>query len=191
MDEFTSAFLSRGKDNLKDVEADISYTPFGVESVKQKGPNSSSQSDSSQSQPSDNEPESVRKWRLEYSASIEKKDANEAAKITSMKENAEKELAEWQGWYKKILIKAHQENLAHEEELQALRDKTLLLSQSVAKVNPSDSAIWERVCQLCDLTVPSGDPTFSSKSSSQPKDVTRYRSLLLSLKNNPPRVATQ
>ena len=103
------------------------------------------------------------------------------------------ELAEWQAWYNKNLVNSHNQNLAHEDELQAQRDKTILLSQSVAKVNSSDSAIWERVCQLCDLTVSgnsSGDFSFSKSTagSSSTKDVTRLRSLLLSLKNNPPRV---
>ncbi|VUZ41442.1 unnamed protein product [Hymenolepis diminuta] len=187
MDEFTSAFLSRGKDELKDAEADISYTPFGVDSAKAVESNNSN---SHQFQTADTEPESVTKWRQEYNANIKKRDATEAKKISGMKESAEKELVDWQAWYKKNLVNAHQENLAHEGELQAQRDKTTLLSQSVAKVNPSDSAIWERVCQLCDLTVSStGDSTFASKSSSQSKDVTRFRSLLLSLKNNPPRTA--
>nr|CDS25350.1 clathrin light chain a [Hymenolepis microstoma] len=187
MDDFTSAFLSRGRDELKDVEEDISYAPFGVDSSKTMQPNTSA---SHQFQSADTEPESVTRWRQEYSANIEKKDGNEAEKVNAMKENAEKELVDWQAWYKKNLVKAHQENLAHEEELQSQRDKTTLLSQSVANVNPSDSAIWERVCQLCDLTVSStGDSTFSSKSSSQFKDITRFRSLLLSLKNNPPRIS--
>ncbi|VDM30299.1 unnamed protein product [Hydatigera taeniaeformis] len=189
MDDFTSAFLSRGKDELKDVEASISYTPFGVEAQNSEV---STNAESLRQQSADIEPDTVKQWRHEYHTNIEKKDANEAAKDKAMKECAAKELAEWQTWHKKNLIEAHKRNLAHEEELQAQRDKTMLLSQSVSNVNSSDSAIWERVCQLCDLTVPtwSGDSVFSKPSvgASSSKDVTRFRSLLLSLKNNPPRV---
>ncbi|VDK35675.1 unnamed protein product [Taenia asiatica] len=191
MDELTSLFLSRGKDELKDVEASISYTPFGVDLQNSEESNNA---ESVRHQPSDIEPETVKQWRREYHANIEKKDANEAAKDKAMKESAAKELAEWQAWHKKNLIEAHKQNLAHEEELQAQRDKTMLLSQSVSKVNSSDSAIWERVCQLCDLTVStsSGDSIFlkSTVGASSSKDVTRFRSLLLSLKNNPPRRGT-
>lgn len=91
MDEFTSAFLSRGKDELKDAEADISYTPFGVDSAKVVGSNNSN---SYQFQTPDTEPESVTKWRLEYNANIKKRDATEAKKISGMKESAEK-VCDW------------------------------------------------------------------------------------------------
>ncbi|KAL5106468.1 Clathrin light chain A [Taenia crassiceps] len=189
MDELTSVFLSRGKDELKDLEASISYTPFGIDLQNLE---ESNDAESFRQQSLDDEPDSVKQWRREYHTNIEKKDANEAMRDKAMRDGAAKELAEWQTWHKKNLVEAHKQNLAHEEELQAQRDKTMLLSQSVSKVNSSDSAIWERVCQLCDLTVStsSGDSVFlkSTVGASSNKDVTRFRSLLLSLKNNPPRV---
>ncbi|VDN16938.1 unnamed protein product [Dibothriocephalus latus] len=92
----------------------------------------------------------------------------------------------------------------HEEELQAARDKVVLLSTSLAKVDPSDVAIWERICQLCDLAGNSGDwsgagsislnraSTTTTQCSQNPsKDVTRFRSLLLSLRKDPPKLLHQ
>lgn len=87
MDELTSLFLSKGKDELKDVEASISYTPFGIDLQNSE---ESNKARSSQYQTSDGEPETVKQWRREYNANIEKKDANEAAKDRAMKESAAK-----------------------------------------------------------------------------------------------------
>ncbi|VDL91788.1 unnamed protein product [Schistocephalus solidus] len=92
----------------------------------------------------------------------------------------------------------------HEEELHAARDKVVLLSASLAKVDPSDVAIWERICQLCDLAGSSGDwsaggsgsislnkASTTQYSQNPPKDVTRFRSLLLSLRKDPPKLLRQ
>ncbi len=84
MDEFTSAFLSRGKDELKDVENSMSFTPFGSDV-----PETSTDNDTVP-EPHKPEPESVKQWQREFSAGIEKRDAMEAKKDKEMKDNAAK-----------------------------------------------------------------------------------------------------
>ena len=86
MAEFTSAFLSKGKDVLKDVEANIAYSPFGNTSNRLINTNTP------QNQVLGDVPESIKQWRREYDANIEKKDANESRKNKEMKESAEKVL---------------------------------------------------------------------------------------------------
>uniref|UniRef100_A0A5K3EK40 Clathrin light chain n=1 Tax=Mesocestoides corti TaxID=53468 RepID=A0A5K3EK40_MESCO len=189
MDDFTSALLARKKEGLKDVENSIIYTPFGIDA--QESPELQ-ESNCVSHDPSCIEPESVKQWRREFNAAIKKIDDNEAKNEQAMKECAAKELAEWMSWYKKNLVKVHAQNIAHEEELQAQRDKTTLISRSVSKVNPSEAVIWDHICQLCSLSVSTSCGDFSafsrSTAGSSNKDVTRFRSLLLSLKNNPPKV---
>ncbi|XP_037979818.1 clathrin light chain A isoform X3 [Motacilla alba alba] len=110
------------------------------------------------------EPESIRKWREEQKERLEQLDANSRKQEAEWKEKALKELEEWYARQDEKLEKTKASNRAAEE----------------AFVNDAEEVFpgteWERVAQLCD---------FNPKSSKQAKDVSRMRSVLISLKQAP------
>ncbi|XP_065518688.1 clathrin light chain A [Lathamus discolor] len=110
------------------------------------------------------EPESIRKWRDEQKERLEQLDANSRKQEAEWKEKAVKELEEWYARQDETLQKTKASNRAAEE----------------AFVNDAEDIFpgteWERVAQLCD---------FNPKSSKQAKDVSRMRSVLISLKQAP------
>ncbi|XP_069736095.1 clathrin light chain A isoform X3 [Phaenicophaeus curvirostris] len=110
------------------------------------------------------EPESIRKWREEQKERLEQLDANSRKQEAEWKEKAIKELQEWYARQDEKLQKTKASNRAAEE----------------AFVNDAEDIFpgteWERVAQLCD---------FNPKSSKQAKDVSRMRSVLISLKQAP------
>ncbi|XP_038026856.1 clathrin light chain A isoform X4 [Anas acuta] len=110
------------------------------------------------------EPESIRKWREEQKERLEQLDANSRKQEAEWKEKAIKELEEWYARQDEKLQKTKASNRAAEE----------------AFVNDAEDVFpgteWERVAQLCD---------FNPKSSKQAKDVSRMRSVLISLKQAP------
>ncbi|KAM6105081.1 clathrin light chain A [Pterocles gutturalis] len=107
------------------------------------------------------EPESIRKWREEQKERLEQLDANSRKQEAEWKEKAIKELEEWYVRQDEKLQKTKASNRAAEE----------------AFVNDAEDIFpgteWERVAQLCD---------FNPKSNKQAKDVSRMRSVLISLK---------
>ncbi|NXJ85973.1 CLCA protein, partial [Trogon melanurus] len=110
------------------------------------------------------EPESIRKWREEQKQRLEQLDDNSRKQEAEWKEKAIKELEEWYARQDEKLQKTKASNRAAEE----------------AFVNDAEDIFpgteWERVAQLCD---------FNPKSSKQAKDVSRMRSVLISLKQAP------
>ncbi|NXQ89539.1 CLCA protein, partial [Nyctibius grandis] len=110
------------------------------------------------------EPESILKWREEQKERLEQLDANSRKQEAEWKEKAIKELEEWYSRQDEKLQKIKASNRAAEE----------------AFVNDAEDIFpgteWERVAQLCD---------FNPKSSKQAKDVSRMRSVLISLKQAP------
>ncbi|XP_074935298.1 clathrin light chain A isoform X1 [Phalacrocorax aristotelis] len=110
------------------------------------------------------EPESIRRWREEQKERLEQLDANSRKQEAEWKEKAIKELEEWYARQDEKLQKTKVSNRAAEE----------------AFVNDAEDIFpgteWERVAQLCD---------FNPKSSKQAKDVSRMRSVLISLKQAP------
>ncbi|NWW44247.1 CLCA protein, partial [Pedionomus torquatus] len=110
------------------------------------------------------EPESIRKWREEQKERLEQLDANSRKQEAEWKDKAIKDLEEWYARQDEKLQKTKASNRAAEE----------------AFVNDAEDVFpgteWERVAQLCD---------FNPKSSKQAKDVSRMRSLLISLKQAP------
>ncbi|NXN39046.1 CLCA protein, partial [Rhinoptilus africanus] len=110
------------------------------------------------------EPESIRKWREEQKERLDQLDANSRKQEAEWKEKAIKELEEWYARQDEKLQKTKASNRAAEE----------------AFVNDAEDVFpgteWERVAQLCD---------FNPKSSKQAKDVSRMRSVLISLKQAP------
>ncbi|XP_040262745.1 clathrin light chain B [Bufo bufo] len=110
------------------------------------------------------EPESLRKWREEQKVRLEELDA--AAKVTEQewREKAKKDLEEWYQRQSEQIEKNKVTNRASDEAL-------------VSETKDEETGTeWERVARLCD---------FNPKSSKQSKDVSRLRSVLISLKQTP------
>ncbi|XP_075787393.1 clathrin light chain A isoform X2 [Pelodiscus sinensis] len=110
------------------------------------------------------EPESIRKWREEQKERLEVLDANSLKQEAEWKEKAIKELEEWYARQDEQLQKTKANNRAAEEAF----------VNDVEETSPGTE--WERVARLCD---------FNPKSSKQAKDVSRMRSVLISLKQAP------
>ncbi|XP_075712757.1 clathrin light chain B isoform X2 [Rhinoderma darwinii] len=110
------------------------------------------------------EPESLRKWREEQKVRLEELDA--ASKVTEQewREKAKKDLEEWYLRQSEQIEKNKVTNRASDEAL-------------VSETKDEEPGTeWERVARLCD---------FNPKSSKQSKDVSRLRSVLISLKQTP------
>lgn len=110
------------------------------------------------------EPESLRKWREEQKERLELLDDNSRKQESEWKEKAKVELEEWNARQNEQLEKTKTNNRAAEEAMVSDLDEN----------NPGTE--WERVARLCD---------FNPKSSKQAKDVSRMRSVLISLKQSP------
>ncbi|KAL4613236.1 clathrin light chain A isoform X1 [Arapaima gigas] len=110
------------------------------------------------------EPESLRKWREEQKERLEALDANSKKQEAEWKEKAKQELEEWHTRQDEQLEKTKVNNRAAEEAMLSDMDEN----------NPGTE--WERVARLCD---------FNPKSNKQAKDVSRMRSVLISLKQAP------
>ncbi|XP_054041088.1 clathrin light chain A isoform X1 [Rissa tridactyla] len=122
------------------------------------------------------EPESIRKWREEQKERLEQLDANSRKQEAEWKEKAIKELEEWYARQDEKLQKTKASNSTN------INHPCYSLEQAAeeAFVNDAEDVFpgteWERVAQLCD---------FNPKSSKQAKDLSRMRSVLISLKQAP------
>nr|XP_032645271.1 clathrin light chain B isoform X2 [Chelonoidis abingdonii] len=110
------------------------------------------------------EPESIRKWREEQKKRLQELDAASKVMEQEWREKAKKDLEEWNVRQSEQMEKNRVNNRASEEAF---------LKESKEE-NPGTE--WEKVAQLCD---------FNPKSSKQWKDVSRMRSVLISLKQTP------
>nr|XP_010993874.2 clathrin light chain A isoform X3 [Camelus dromedarius] len=128
------------------------------------------------------EPESIRKWREEQMERLEALDANSRKQEAEWKEKAIKELEEWYARQDEQLQKTKANNRVADEAFykQPFADVIGYVAAEEAFVNDieesSPGTEWERVARLCD---------FNPKSSKQAKDVSRMRSVLISLKQAP------
>ncbi|XP_075064210.1 clathrin light chain A isoform X3 [Mixophyes fleayi] len=122
------------------------------------------------------EPESIRKWREEQRSRLELLDANSRKQESEWKEKASKELDEWYSRQDEMLQKTKANNRTN------INHPCYSLEQAAEEAFVSDveettpGTEWERVARLCD---------FNPKSSKQTKDVSRMRSVLISLKQAP------
>ncbi|KAM4810483.1 clathrin light chain A isoform 2-T2 [Rhinophrynus dorsalis] len=128
------------------------------------------------------EPESIRKWREEQRSRLEMLDANSVKQESEWKEKATKELEEWYARQDELLQKTKANNRVADEAFykQPFADVIGYVAAEEAFVSDveetSPGTDWERVARLCD---------FNPKSSKQAKDVSRMRSVLISLKQAP------
>ncbi|XP_062249873.1 clathrin light chain B isoform X3 [Platichthys flesus] len=110
------------------------------------------------------EPESLRKWREEQKTRLEVLDSASKAAEAEWREKAKKELEDWHVHQNDQMEKNKANNRASEEAFLAESD------------GDSPGSEWERVARLCD---------FNPKTNKQAKDVSRMRSVLITLKQTP------
>ncbi|ETE70534.1 Clathrin light chain B, partial [Ophiophagus hannah] len=110
------------------------------------------------------EPESIRKWREEQKKRLQELDAASKVLEQEWREKAKKDLEEWNIRQNEQMERNQANNRASEEAF---------LKESKEETSGTE---WEKVAQLCD---------FNPKSSKQSKDVSRMRSVLISLKQIP------
>jgi hypothetical protein len=115
-----------------------------------------------------NEPETIRKWREEFSTRINKKDTEEETKRKEMREQAKKELDDFYKQRIEQMERNKEQNRVNNRILEADLLKNGNNSTSNGKIND-----WEKITNLCE---------FNPKNNRSQKDLTRYRSVLLQLK---------
>jgi len=103
-------------------------------------------------------------WREEQLKKIAEKDKNEEAKLEEWRNTAKRELEEWYARQAEQVEKHKKNNRVAEAEFVKERNET----------TPGNE--WERISRLCD---------FNPKNNKNTKDVSKLRSLLLQLKQNP------
>ncbi|VDK41579.1 unnamed protein product [Taenia asiatica] len=109
-------------------------------------------------------------WRANFEADIKARDEKEAAKRVELEANAKKELETWYAHYRQQMALRSADNRAD-----APRDASGKAYDGFSGQAPSvrDTAVWESVCGMCDLT---------SKNTRSTHDLSRMRGLLLNLK---------
>lgn len=111
------------------------------------------------------EPETIRRWREEMLRHLEEKDALEEVKKEELRENAQRELAEWYARYNESVAKCRAANRS-------------TVMGDWARDTPADrTPEWENIARLCD---------FNAKAARNAKDVSRMRAIILQLKQQSP-----
>jgi len=110
------------------------------------------------------EPAKIKIWREQQKDRLEKKDAQEEKEKQKWREQAKRELEEWSKNRNEQVEKAIKNNVVVEKEFIRERDAD----------QPGQE--WERITRLCE---------FNPKSAKNSKDVSRFRTLLVQLKNQP------
>jgi len=114
--------------------------------------------------PTREEPAKIKNWREQQKERLEKKDANEEQEKKKMRDQAKRDLDDW---YKK-----RNEQL----EKTAKRNRSLEQESASDRESAAPGQEWERVVKLCE---------FNPKYSRATKDLTRFRSILVQMKNQP------
>ncbi|XP_068210539.1 clathrin light chain isoform X9 [Palaemon carinicauda] len=115
------------------------------------------------------EPEKIKIWREEQRIRLEQKDIEEEENKNELREKAKKELEEWYKQHEEQVAKTRQANR------DACKSAEKELVADTAKMEPGTE--WERIAKLCD---------FNPKTAKSSRDISRMRSIILQVKQNPP-----
>ncbi|XP_042889621.1 clathrin light chain-like isoform X3 [Penaeus japonicus] len=115
------------------------------------------------------EPEKIKLWREQQRLRLEEKDAAENKNKEELKEKARKELEDWYKQHEEQVAKTRQANR------DACKSAEKELVAETTKMEPGTE--WERITKLCD---------FNPKTSKSSRDISRMRSIILQVKQNPP-----
>ncbi|CAF0937574.1 unnamed protein product [Rotaria sordida] len=116
-----------------------------------------------------NEPEKIRKWREEFSTRINKKDTEEEIKRKEMREQAKKELDDFYKQRTEQLERTKGQNRSNNRTL----EDDLFNNRNTSIISNGKVSDWDKITSLCE---------FNPKNNRAQKDLTRYRSVLLQLK---------
>jgi len=168
-------FLEREKRELGDITGNEFDDPFNTQTTNNNLLVNGTHTPSNSPVPSSgspyealsqlNEPEKIRKWREEFATRIEKKDLEEEIKRKEMREQAKKELDDF---YKQRTEQLERTKGQNRSNNRTLEDDIFKNGNSHGKVND-----WDKITSLCE---------FNPKTNRSQKDLTRYRSVLLQLK---------
>ncbi|KAM6471487.1 clathrin light chain B isoform 1-T1 [Liasis olivaceus] len=128
------------------------------------------------------EPESIRKWREEQKKRLQELDAASKVLEQEWREKAKKDLEEWNIRQNEQMERNQANNRIADKAFYQQPDADVIgyvaSEEACLKESKEETAgtEWEKVAQLCD---------FNPKSSKQSKDVSRMRSVLISLKQIP------
>jgi len=111
------------------------------------------------------EPEKIKLWREEQLKRMEEKDKLEEQAKEELRLKAKAELEEWYKQHEEQVAKTRQANRSAEKELVA----------ETSAIEPGTE--WERISKLCD---------FNPKTAKSTRDISRMRSIILQVKQNPP-----
>ncbi|CAL1535738.1 unnamed protein product [Lymnaea stagnalis] len=119
-------------------------------------------------------PEKIKIWREEQKTRIEQKDSEEEKRKKELKEKAKKELDDWYKHHLEQLEKTKENNRKHNDvtESQGAAENAFIKERD----EKIPGQAWEKITRLCE---------FNPKNSKCTKDVTRFRSILLQLKQTP------
>ncbi|XP_058837500.1 clathrin light chain isoform X3 [Topomyia yanbarensis] len=165
-------FLAREQNALAGLEDEIPPLPTGPvdDDVTQPKAEDGNDDFSGYTVPKQvtEEPERIRKWREEQKTRLEEKDREEERKKEELREQARKELEDWYKHHEEAISKtkaANRESAKNAEK------------QFVAETDEIEPGTeWERIAKLCD---------FNPKTNKSSKDISRMRSIILQLKQNP------
>ncbi|CAL8355855.1 unnamed protein product [Merluccius merluccius] len=131
------------------------------------------------------EPESLRKWREEQKDRLEELDSASKTAEAEWKEKAKKELEDWHVHQNEQMEKNKANNRIADKAFYKQPNSDVIgfvasEEDLMAEIDGGDTGApgteWERVARLCD---------FNPKTNKQAKDVSRMRSVLISLKQTP------
>ncbi|XP_055703959.1 clathrin light chain isoform X9 [Phlebotomus papatasi] len=148
-------FLAREQSALAGLEDDLN-PPAAVPQVK------------TEAKPPMEEPEKIKKWREDQKTRLEEKDREEEKKKEELKVQAKKELEDWYKQHEESITKTKSSN----RESAKNAEKNFVAEPT--EIEPGTE--WERIAKLCD---------FNPKASKTSRDVSRMRSIILQLKQNP------